>query len=42
MRGAAELKLVALISLLPLLACLFLAHAFPQIAGAFALMGQIS
>lgn len=39
---ASETGLVALISIVPWLACLLLAHAFPEIAGAFALVGQIS
>ena len=36
---AAELELIALMSIAPWLACLLLVHAFPQVAGAFAMAG---
>jgi len=39
---AADVELVALISIVPCIASLILAHAFPEVAGAFALVGQIS
>jgi hypothetical protein len=39
---ASAAKLVTLISFLPWLACLLLAHALPAVAPAFALVGQIS
>jgi hypothetical protein len=35
-------ELVALFSFLPWVACLLLAHAYPQIAGGFVLLGQLS
>ena len=41
-RVTSEAELVALFSFLPWLACLLLAHAYPGIAGAFALLGQLT
>jgi hypothetical protein len=38
---APEVELIAAISIVPWLACLLLAHAFPLVAGAFAIAGQI-
>ncbi len=37
----AELEFIALMSIVPWLACLLLVHAFPLVAGAFAMAGQI-
>ena len=36
-----DTELIAVISIVPWLACLLLVHAFPQVAGAFAMAGQI-
>ena len=41
-RTAFELELVALFALLPWFACMLLVHAYPAIAGAFVLLGQLS
>jgi hypothetical protein len=38
---APETELIAVISIVPWLACLLLVHAFPMFAGAFTLAGQI-
>jgi hypothetical protein len=36
-----DTELIAVISIVPWLACLLLVHVFPQVAGAFAMAGQI-
>ena len=41
-RIASEVELVAALSLLPLLACMLLVHAYPSLVGAFVLLGQLS
>jgi hypothetical protein len=38
---APETELIAVISIVPWLACLLLVHACPLVAGAFAIAGQI-
>lgn len=37
-----EVELVAVLSLLPLFACMLLVHAYPSLATAFVLLGQLS
>jgi hypothetical protein len=40
--ATSELELVALFSLLPCIACVLLARAYPAVARAFVLLGRLS